>query len=129
MIIERTAYRIEADPGHRLMTLGLRGFWDETTANAFSADYDQAAAYLSERGLAEGEMLILLEFMDKQVQSSPIVERFKEFSEYILPDTRRVAVITGSSLQKLQAQRMAPYQHYRYFSPEQREEAKTWLLS
>ncbi|MFD1034640.1 hypothetical protein ACFQ15_08245 [Sphingomonas hankookensis] len=116
-------YDIRFDPDHRLFHLTLCGFWTMTTVVQFAAELlaRTTAARLRYRRFA-----MLSDSTGFPVQSTQVATYFERIMiRGIQMDIGPCAIIVGSHLNKLQAERVFDSQRVRVFTDRARAEA--WL--
>ncbi|MDO7844482.1 hypothetical protein [Sphingomonas immobilis] len=105
------------------------GFWDDATATAFAVELDAAMDTLARAGCRPGTYLYHADFRGAAIWSPAMVERFQRFAASAGTKALRVAILVGSTLQKMQTKRMAEaYDHYGFFQSGEDAEAEAWLL-
>jgi len=115
-------YRITARPESNLIEIELGGLM--TT--------DEVAAYIAElrRAFAAGRFragyLILIDVDACTIQSQEMIAAMREHMG-TMPKARRIAMVTGSSLARMQVRRLMTQSYARIF--ENGEAAREWLLS
>lgn len=118
-------YSIETDPARRLMTLIMRGYWEQPTFDEFSAEYSQKIRAMHACGKLDFAMIDGREFA---VQARQISDQFRDLiaahSPYM---ARRTATVVPTQLNKLQAERTGEAIDACYFTD--MDEAKAWLFA
>jgi len=119
------AYLVAVDRARCLITLTMRGFWDDATFDRFAAAYVKALGELRE---ADGCTYALVDGREFAVQSTEIALRFQELITAMAPiSAKRTATIVPAQLNKMQAERTGGALDARMFTD--MEEAKAWLFA
>lgn len=119
----RGKFTIEAEPARNLIRMTLTGFFDIETIEAFSVTLYAAVARL---GCAPNQHIVLCDISGCSLQSQAAVAAFQK----VLSEgnrSRRVAVVSGSSLAWMQARRILDRDELACFEME--PEAMQWLLA
>lgn len=118
-------YSIETDPSRRLLSIVMRGYWEQPTFDHFSAEYSQKIRTMHASGTLDFAMIDGREFA---VQARKISDQFRDLiaahSPYM---ARRTATVVPTQLNKLQAERTGEAIDARYFTD--MEAARAWLFS
>jgi hypothetical protein len=117
-------YRIETDAGRKLVRVKLIGFWDEAVANAFAVD-EQAAVRTVARH--SGEHLTLADLGEFNLQSQVVVKICQNLIEHAELKSRKLAVVSGDGLARIQIKRILLRDTMRVFSSV--PEAEEWLFA
>jgi hypothetical protein len=119
------AYLVTVDKARCLITLTMRGFWDEATFDRFAAAYVKALGELRD---ADGCTHALVDGREFAVQSTEIAQRFQELITAMAPiSAKRTATVVPAQLNKMQAERTGGALQVRMFSD--MAEAGAWLFS
>lgn len=117
------SYSVEADPARDLVRIRLAGFLTpEATADFLRA---RDAAHLRLR-CGPNEHATVADIRDMAIQSRDVVERFQGLLADPRLRSRRLAVVTPSSLARMQAYRAAGNRGARFFAD--LAEAEAWAL-
>jgi hypothetical protein len=119
----RMMYTIDVDPGRRLLLLTLEGFWEMETVRAFARDQQAAVARL---GCAPGEHLVLADLSRFKIQSQEVVAMCKAFIDGATNSSRRLALVAGAGLARIQYKRVMGRDAMRMFPTI--AEAQDWLF-
>ncbi len=117
-------FEVSVDLGRKLLTLRMRGFWDNATFEAFATEFSRALQQLHRAGGCEYALVDGSEFA---VQSRDILGRFADVmsqNERFL--AKRTASIIPTELNRMQAARVGDSLDRRDFST--RAEAEAWLF-
>ena len=116
-------YRIESDFAHRRLVMLLEGFWDPDLITRFAADLSTEASKIRSRC---PDFSSLCDASQLQVQSANVIEGFNAIVD-LGPKmtTGRSAIVVGSALLKLQAERVFKGTRARVFTD--RHAAEDWL--
>lgn len=116
-------FEIKTEPGRRLVRLKLSGMLSEADVTEL---YRQEHAAILAMGCRLGEHLLLIDSTDNLLQTQSVIEAFKH--QMAKPSrAKRIAVVTGQSLSRMQARRLLTEQPGRTF--ETMAEAEAWLLT
>ena len=100
---EMTAYSIETDQQKRLISIVMRGYWDQPTFDLFAAEYERAMIGMYCSG---GLTYALVDGREFAVQARTISEQFAAVIARCKPyHARRTASVVPAHLNKLQAER------------------------
>jgi hypothetical protein len=116
-------YTIEVDTRRHLLRLTLEGFWQMDTVRAFAADEQAAAARLT---CGAGEHLVLADLSGFTIQSQEVVAMCKAFINGATNSSKRLALVAGPGLARIQYKRVMGRDHMRMFQTI--AEAEAWLL-
>jgi len=117
-------YRIEFDEAQVLMTLTLEGHWTLDEFRAYEAEFLAVTRDIRKRHRA---FRILSESTNFPVQSAEVAGAFTQsIGAVVRGDEGPVALVVGSMLNKMQAERVFPYPNVRVFLGE--DEARAWLF-
>jgi len=118
-------YSIETDPARRLLTIVMRGYWDQPTFDQFAGEYSQTIRAMHASGRLH---FALIDGRDFAVQARQISDQFRDLiaahQSYVAP---RTATVVPTHLNKLQAERTGEAIAARYFTD--MAEAEAWLFS
>lgn len=116
-------FEITTESSKRLVRLKLSGMLSEADVVEL---YRQEHAAILAMGCRLGEHLLLIDSTDNLLQTQSVIEAFKQ--QMAKPSrAKRIAVVTGQSLSRMQARRLLTEQPGRTF--ETMAEAEAWLLS
>lgn len=118
---EEPPFDISIDRSRRLLTVTLRGFWQRDGIALYWKQFDVAIKPL--RGA--GPILCLVDASDFAIQSAHILAYYERVSEGSRLDIDRIAIVTTSTLSKLQLAKLFPRRHLQQFCD--RAAAATWL--
>lgn len=117
-------YKIDFDEAKSLIRLELEGFWDADVATRFSADFLAKAAEVGRNGRV---VSVIGDGRGLPVQSAEVSEVFgKLMDDMSRAVGGRVAIITATILNRLQAQRIFHGQKFQVFDDPAKAEA--WAL-
>lgn len=122
-----TAYSIETDARQRLISIVMRGYWDQATFDTFAIDYERAMIGMFRSG---GLTYALVDGREFSIQAKDISEQFAALIARCKPyHARRTASVVPSHLNKLQAERAGNGGELiaRYFTD--MDAAKAWLFA
>jgi len=116
-------FKIIVEQQDALVSIILKGFWDEATMTAFEVAEREAVRQLQH--YADG-FDQLIDSRDYPVQAPAVIARHSAWAEQLVAmGLRRTAMIMGDSgLARMQANRISPHNH-RSFASE--AEARAWL--
>jgi len=119
------AFDVTPDFTAQLLSIRMRGFWDDATMAAYLKAVNAAAAMLHRAG---GCKFILVNMSGYPIQTRHIAEGHGALlrSSRKMPGTR-VALVMQSALSKLQASRLAADSGHEIFPSE--EAAMDWLMA
>ena len=119
--MDKPCFRIQREPEAGLIRIRLSGFWDQATVTEFETSLRQVLrSHTTDR-------LVLIDARKHDVQSREVMDRFKQVTAQVRRPGTRVAVLVGSALGKMQAQRIDPQASHRVFTSE--SESLAWLLA
>lgn len=95
-------YNIEYDPGSKILKIHQSGFWTEETMNMF---IEALRAQMASLARAKRSFVVLSDCRDYPVQSAEIVEIWSRILGPAPIVTVPYAVVAGSVMNKLQAER------------------------
>jgi len=116
-------FEIEADERAGIITMVLRGFWTLGTMEKFEAAMAEAIARVAPRNPM---FALLSDSTDFKIQAPEVGARFTEMmmagaARHVGP----TAIVVGTTLNKMQAERVFPDPHVRIFSD--LGEARRWI--
>ena len=123
----KPGYSLITDPACRLLKVSLSGLWDLDTLENYRADRRVAIQRMADAGVAEAEILLLVDRRDQTVQSQELTNALIDMVDEVETRTARTAVIVGGALLRLQALRTSRTERTRVFTDE--SEAMDWLMS
>ncbi|WP_156358368.1 hypothetical protein [Sphingobium sp. Leaf26] len=115
-------FDIVPDPRHNMMRVRMTGFFDQEQVRQFAAAYRSALA-----GLTSPGHLTLVDITAMKIQAQDVVAAFSGL--LAAPDvrSRKLAFLCGSTLARLQAQRLTDRDGVCFF--EDPVAAERWLLA
>ena len=115
-------YEIRADPARGMIRVHMGGFFDQSDVQSFAADYRAELRLVAHPG-----QLTLVDIRDMKIQAQDVVAAFG--SVMAAPDirSRKLAFLCGSTLARLQAQRLTDREGVAFFDDAAAAEA--WLLA
>jgi hypothetical protein len=108
---EGAPFDIAIDRPRRLLIVTLRGFWQQDVIEFYWRELDVMIKPLRDAG----PMLCLIEASDFAVQSAYILKYYERLSEGSNLEIERVAMITTSTLLKLQIETLLPRRNIQQF--------------
>ncbi|RYD59866.1 MAG: hypothetical protein EOP60_01090 [Sphingomonadales bacterium] len=117
-------YAFELDQPRGLLRIKLIGFWNLETASAFAIDQQVAVASL---GCGKNMHVVLADLSDFKIQSQEVVNACKAFIDGARNSARRLALVGGEGLARIQSKRVLGREEMRMFSNVR--DAEEWLLS
>lgn len=117
-------FAIDVEPEHDLVHMTLSGFFDIATIMEFSAARRPAFARLT---CPHNHHVVLLDISGCSLQSQEAVATFQKILDDRNMRSRKLAVVTGSSLSWMQARRIINRDGVTCFQTD--EEARAWLLA
>src|SRR3569833_1029475 len=115
-------YRIDHDSRTNILRLTPEGFWDAATVDRLTEEIRPIA----QRIKASGRPLLVLSDARKfTVQSQEVMERFARLDQMVGVRPDRLAIVSESTLVKLQGERI-DIGNARFFTTS--AEAEAWLL-
>jgi len=119
-----TPFSIDTDPTRRLLTIVMRGYWDQPTFAQFARDYSRKLRQMHEGGILDHALVDGREFA---VQARAISDQFRDLIAAHAPYmAKRTATVVPAHLNKLQAERTGEAISARYFTD--MAEAQAWLF-
>lgn len=118
------SYRIGVDAANKLISLELIGFWSAATAAAFARDQQAAVRRICTR---PHQHLVLADLSDFALQPQVVVGICREMIADARLPSRRLAVVGGEGLARIQIKRILVRDRMEVFSD--RESATAWLLA
>lgn len=116
-------YTFQADYTRKLIRAQLEGFLSVEEVAAFGADIQAAAVAM---GCQSGEHLLYVDTSQCALQAQDVVSAFQALIGNVPLKAKRLAVITGSSLSRMQTRRILVRDHAMLFDCG--EDAEHWLL-
>ncbi len=116
-------YTFEPDRPRGLLRIALSGFWSAETARDFAVDQQAAVAAL---GCANGQHVVLVDLSAFKIQSQEVVKLCKAFIEGATNSSRRLALVGGEGLARIQSKRVLGRDEMRIFDSVR--DAERWLL-
>lgn len=116
-------YTFEPDRARGLLRIALSGFWSAETARDFAVDQQAAVASL---GCANGEHVVLVDLSEFKIQSQEVVKLCKAFIEGANNSSRRLALVGGEGLARIQSKRVLGRDEMRMFDSVR--DAERWLM-
>lgn len=116
-------YTIDVDAKRNFLRLTLEGFWTIDTVRAFARDEQAAAARLS---CAPGDHLVLADLSHFKIQSQEVVAMCKAFIDGATNASRRLALVAGPGLARIQYKRVMGREAMRMFPTV--ADAEAWLF-
>ena len=115
-------YDIRADPAQGMIHIRMGGFFSEADVQSFAASYRAEL-----RHVAHPSQLTLVDIRDMKIQAQDIVAAFG--AVMASPDirSRKLAFLCGSTLARLQAQRLTDRDGVAFF--DDMAAAEAWLLA
>ena len=118
-------FRLDYDAGTNILTIQVKGFWTRDMVPAFSGALMQQARALQDAGRAFD---VLVESLEFPVQSNEVADLMTNVMAAGFAFTAgRSAVVVGSQLNKLQAERTLVHPRLRVFRAI--DQAKAWLAT
>ncbi|MFT3967310.1 MAG: hypothetical protein QM690_15650 [Sphingobium sp.] len=96
-------YSLRCEPERKLIVTEIHGFLTVGQVESFSVEEQQLARSM---GCASGEYLLMVITEDAVIQSQEVVAKFMEIVSGSALKARRVAVVRGASLTRMQTQRI-----------------------
>jgi hypothetical protein len=116
-------YSIVTEPALKLIRADLSGFFTIEEVVAFGKDVQTASAAM---GCRSGEHLLYVNTSACALQSQDVVAAFQALITNSPIKARRIALVTGSSLSRMQTRRILVRDQAMTF--ESGSEARAWLL-
>lgn len=117
-------FHFSYDPNKILVRLTQQGYWSISVFRAFEAEFLKLHASIRK---ANGNYRVMANCCDFPVQSAEIGDAFGVLFKKIMEENKgRYAIIVGSMLNKLQAERAFPQNHVQVFMDS--DEAMAWLF-
>ena len=117
-------FTITTDQARKLMTVTMVGFLTPEDAASCAAQVQTSAAAA---GWRTGEFLLLVDSLESSVQAQPVIEAFQAGIAASSLRARKIAVLSTSSLARMQTKRIVSGKVAGLF--ENRAEAEEWLFS
>ena len=118
-----SGYEIQLDPVRKLMTLTLSGFFDVQQVPKIA---DDIAAAIGRLNCPPNQHLTLVDVCDSKLQAQDTVAAFGAIIARPHLMARRLAVVVGSSLARMQVRRILLRDDAQVF--DSRTEARAWLF-
>lgn len=116
-------YNIKTDAKFRLVHVTMSGFLQPGDVEQFSQEEQKAVDSLGLR--AEGH-IVLVDTTALRLQSQDVVSAFQKLIIAAPCKARKIAILVGDSVSRMQAKRLKGCNRLNIFSQE--HEAKDWLL-
>jgi hypothetical protein len=117
-------YTFELDRPRGLLRIALSGFWSAETARVFAVDQQAAVAAL---GCARGAHIVLTDLSELKIQTQEVVNICKAFIDGAGNSSRRLALVGGEGLARIQSKRVLGRDNMKVFNSVR--EAEEWLLA
>ena len=114
-------YTIKTHPLLKLVELEMSGFFSMEEATRLYEDEQRAVASLS----PQGHYVLLIDLSALKLQSQDVIARFQDMLNDAPRTASRIALVTGESVARMQARRLADRVRLRLF--DRRAEAMAWL--
>ncbi|MFZ2996194.1 hypothetical protein [Sphingobium sp.] len=115
-------YQITPDRSLNLMRVQMEGFFNGDDVQRFAADYREALSKIRSPG-----HLTMLDIIGMKIQAQDVAGGFTALLASPDVRSRKLAFVCGSSLARLQAQRIADRDGVEFF--ENAKEAEAWLFA
>lgn len=117
-------FHFSYDPDKILVRLTQRGYWSISVFRAFEAEFLKLHSSIRK---ANSNYRVMADCSEYPVQSAEIGEAFRVLLKKLMEENKgRYAILVGSMLNKLQAQRAFPQPHVQVFMDS--DEAMAWLF-
>ncbi len=103
----------------------VTGYWSTETVSAFAIAVNQAIDHAALSRSGSRRLPMLIDARDHGVQGSEVATALESVARALAKRLGRLAVVVGTTLHKLQSQRINPSADHRTF--QSREEAVAWL--
>jgi len=117
-------FTITADESRKLMTVTMSGFLTPEDATSCAAQVQTNAAA---NGWRTGEFLLLVDSLESSVQSQSVIEAFQAGIATSSLRARKIAVLSTSSLARMQTKRVITGKVAGMFGS--RADAEEWLFA
>ena len=117
-------YEIAVDAPRQLVRVKLIGFWNVDTATAFARDQQDAVRRLCTK---PGQHLLLADLTEFNLQSQAVVGVCQDLITKAAFRSRRLAVVAGDGLARIQIKRILLRDRMQAFS--NIDEAMAWLVT
>lgn len=117
-------FDITTDPAHKLIRATLRGFFNPATVAQFGQAVQMASAGM---GCRSGEHLLLADTTQCTLQSQDVVGAFQSLITDAPLKSKRIAIITGGSLSRMQVRRILVRDQAMMF--DNAADAEHWVLT
>ncbi|KQN33605.1 STAS/SEC14 domain-containing protein [Sphingomonas sp. Leaf38] len=118
-------FEIVANPALNLVTITIGGFFAQPDIDVFEQARDAAHRQLR---CGPNQQLTLVDMREMMIQSQEAIVGFQRVLNNPATKSKRIAIVTGKTLARMQVERAAERRDVQYFSGEP-EEAQTWLLN
>lgn len=108
-------FRAEIQAAHRHVRFTFDGFWDEETVGWFDEAVEATVRAMNRSGIAYGRFRTLIDVRGAQLLSQTVAERVAMLAAKHAPASDRIAILAGSTLQKIQYQRVAAQREFQHF--------------
>ena len=112
------------DEARKLMTVTMAGFLTPEDATSCAVQVQTSAAAM---GWRTGEFLLLVDSLESSVQAQPVIEAFQAGIAASSLRARKIAVLSTSSLARMQTKRIVSGKVAAMF--ETRADAEEWLFA
>lgn len=116
-------YKIQTDSRYRMIQITLSGFIKPDELERFITEEQAAAAEM--KGLF-GSYVTLVDTTGLKLQSQDILAAFQNFIDNAPHKARKIALVVGQSLSRMQARRLLSNNRLRTFDT--MDEATDWLI-
>jgi hypothetical protein len=116
-------YTIETDLRLKLLRITMSGFFDPEEVAIFTLDLRKAIAVVS----GGNAYSVLVDMRTCSLQSQAMVEAFQRFIEIRPHHAKRIALLAGKSVSRMQARRLLVDDRVRMFEDD--ADASNWAMS
>jgi hypothetical protein len=120
-------FTLSIDPKRRHLRIVTNGLWNPEVARNFAAGLDVSIRALVEAGAPYGRLRTLIDPRAASIMPQELVDMLQSLAVTHGPASERIAILSGSVLQKLQYRRIAPQPVFGHFLDE--TDALAWLYA
>lgn len=120
-------FALSIDPARRHLRILTNGLWNPAVAGNFAVALESSVRALVAAGAPYGRLRTLIDPRAASIMPQDLVDMLQSLAVTHGPASERIAILSGSMLQKLQYKRIAPQPVFGHFLDE--DDALAWLYA
>ncbi len=120
-------FEVSINPARRHLRIVTNGLWNSETARNFALALESSVRALVAAGAPYGRLRTLIDPRTASIMPQELVDMLQSLAVKHGPASERIAILSGSMLQKLQYKRIAPQPVFGHFLDE--DDALSWLYA